>query len=342
MNIELHNVHTTTPTKGNRRPLLNHLDGNDYVLQIDNTSLETFNTCPRSAYYRLVRGRVTPTSAALQYGSAIHAGLERWYSTVDSDFSDQQREVMMLEDAVADFGDFDSGFNEWRTPDRACDTLQKYIRHYGEEDFDILDDHVETPFSLPLGVVPFDGFVKAEYIDKPIGATPEGLVHVDGIHVYWTGKIDLCVKRQGAHWIVDHKTTSMLGPTFWEHFHLSNQTIGYVWAANQMFGERFAGLGVNCIASRKPTKTGTPTEFHRQYFPYRDDQVEEWETNTMHLVADFLANLRRDYFPMTTAWCMGKYGKCKYHDVCTLPLAQRDSLLYSDIYSDNTWTPLNH
>lgn len=340
INIDLAGINTKIKERdGAKRTLLTTIDGsdNDFALQIDNTSLEVFNACPRSAEYRLVHGRVPASTAALIYGGWIHEGLEEWYRTKD--------ETLMLEKAMEAIGTDGEHFplNEWRTPDRCMDTLQRYVRHYDSEPFKLLEHNgkpaVEIPFSLPLGVIPLQCEVDPAIVD---GADTEASpIYVNDVHVYWTGKIDLMIHLDERNWILDHKTSSMVGPTFWDQFSLSNQTIGYCWAGEQIYGSKFAGLVVNAIVGRKQTRTGIPTAFERQRFYYRPDQVAEWEANTMTLVSDFLANLHRNDFPMTTSWCVGKYGKCKYHGVCTLPKEQRMLSLYSDEFVDNTWSPLN-
>lgn len=362
LNINISDVPKPKP-QGKRRYLLKYLAPNEFALQIDNSSLEVFNTCPRSAEYQLVHGRGAPPSPALTYGGAIHEGLEYWYKNKHLIKNGRSHDDVLADTLRASEPPFEENpipLGEWRTMDRCHDTLVKYTKHYGEEEsFNLLchDNKraVEIPFSLPLGVIDQPSVVETDWtfeelVDPDTWPDQENATSLvdDGkrrvlfkkIHVYWTGKIDLAVHMDGSNWIVDHKTTSMLGPTFYGHFQLSNQTIGYTWAGEQIFGHPFAGLMVNVIVGRKPTKTGTPTAFERQRFYYRRDQIEEWKLNTLTLCSDFIANLSRSYFPMSPAWCMGKYGKCKYHDVCTLAEDQREFMLQSDQYADNTWSPL--
>lgn len=300
---------------------------NHFILQIDNTSLETFATCPRASQYLLVSRRTTHQNAALTFGSAIHEGLEAYYK--NPRLSDDHRLQLALIHTLIPFEGRSFPINEWRTADRACDTIQRYIKRYPTEPFTILDCEaaVELPFSIPLCTMEFNGMVNG--------------VQVDTVHVYWTGKIDLAVQQDGSYWVMDHKTTSMVGPSFWDHFHLSNQTVGYVWAAQKLYNAQFAGLIVNCIVGRPITKSGTHTDFERQRFYYTPEQVNEWEENVKTMVGDFLANLHRNHFPMHTTWCIGKYGKCKFHDVCSLPNDSRMAMLNSDHYADNVWSPLN-
>ena len=356
LNISLAGVNPTVAPQGKRRYLLKYIAPNEFALQIDNSSLEVFNTCPRSAEYQLVHARGAPPSPPLTYGGGVHDGLEYWYKNQGGATSPSTLEDVIRDSIRASEHSFEQNpipLGEWRTADKCSDTLQRYFKHYGtKEPFELLKDAdgnsaVEIPFSLPLGVIEQAEIVTTDYtfadiVDPDTYSHPStAKVAFSKIHVYWTGKMDLAARMDGANWIIDHKTTSMLGPSFYRHFELSGQTIGYTWAGEQIFGEKFAGLMVNVIVGRKPTKSGVGCTFERQRFYYRQDQVDEWADNTLTLCSDFIACLARDNFPMSVSWCMGKYGACKYHDVCTLPKDQRHFMLNSDQYADNTWTPLH-
>lgn len=356
LTLDLSSVPKPPEPVGKRRYLLKAVEDrhHEFVLQIDNSSMEVFDTCPRSSQFSLVFSRTNRPSPALTYGGAFHDALETYYKLPNKYQRPLPEESLLkvLESTAYEFSLNPPQMGEWRTEDRCHEELTRYINHYPTEPFKLLELNgepcVELPFSLPLGVIEQPDVLETEYtwdeiVDPdtwPNESVAPAKVAFKKIHVYWTGKIDLAVSMDGGNWIVDHKTTSMLGPTFYDHFKLSSQTIGYTWAGRQIFNERFNGLMVNVIANRKKTRTGTGSSFERQRFYYRDDQVEEWKENTLHRVSDFIANLARDYFPMSPAWCMGKYGRCKYHSVCTLPPNQRYDALHSDEFANNTWTPL--
>jgi len=171
---------------------------------------------------------------------------------------------------------------------------------------------------------------------KDTGATPSM------VKVYWTGRIDAIVRHLNTVKVCDHKTTSMVGPSFYDDFNLSSQTIGYTWAAGHLFPElHVAGLYVNIIIGRKPSKAGTPHAYERQTYIYSVGHLTEWHRNTQVLVSDFISHLLRGYFPMQTKWCQSKYGPCQYYPTCTaLPGPSRDIVLDSTLYQDVTWSPL--
>lgn len=343
MNLDLYSnpQGIAAPNKGEARKMLKHLEGDDYILQIDNSTLEVASTCARAAEYQIVEGRVPIPRGALLYGGAIHLGLEEYYRGGD-------RRAVFTETL--------KGFEktplveDWRTPDRALECMSDYMSEYPREreTFKPLvtpegKQMVEIPFSIPLGEVPMN-------TDVPFspGALVEGFtdrdsqLYIDTVHVFWTGKIDMVVEIPPDKWVLDHKTTSVLGPTYFEDFVLSQQTVGYTWATEKILGEPVKGLLLNVIMGRPRSKSGVSQEFQRRRFIYPRHRLDEWPVNTLYLCADLLSYLARGYFPRMTKWCIGKYGKCKYHDVCSADPDLRNSILHSDSFENNTWSPLTH
>lgn len=347
-NINLSAVVTKpTPVAGARRYLLQaQTTPGVFTLQIDNSSLEVFTACARSAEYKLVHARDGGSRSPLTYGGAIHNGLEVWYRAgLTNDEVTWTNMILKAEERYAEA----APVNDWRTFDRCIDTLARYVSKYPTEAFEVYERNgtpqVELPFSLPLQVVEVNAPLPYTYADivDPSTYVPSVAnlpVYVKEIHVYWTGKMDLMINLDNALWVMDHKTTSIAGPSYFREYELAQQTIGYCWAAQQIYGQPVTGLLLNAIIGRPLTKTGTGTDFQRQRYYYRPDQLEEWNLDICTLTADFIANLTRGFFPRETKWCVGKYGVCPYFEVCTLPPTQRLSFLSSDYFTNVTWSPL--
>lgn len=316
----------------------------EYVLRIDNSSLETATTCPRSAMFYKIMGRERVRSTAAQsFGTAIHLALEAHYRGNTKDVP------AILEDHF--FKNPCPG-DDWRDLGFALDTFNAYVKwvdkNFPGGDIKIVRD----PLSQPLLELPFAVEFAVYDVDTKIMVPPSLIVegsnnHTPGlyirkIHAEWTGRIDAVVEdAEGLLWVLDHKTSSMGGQTFFDDFVLSSQLRGYKWAAEKVYGIKVTGAMVNAIINRKPTRTGVCREFHRQRYPYSPEFIEEWRHNTAVAIGDFVASLVRSYFPAYTKWCIGKYGRCQYFDVCTLPEDSRPSMLASDFYTDVTWSPLN-
>lgn len=297
------------------------------VLLIDNSSLEKFTTCPRSAQYALIDQRVPAGERIpLRFGGIIHKILEtRYRSATAMHAQSPQVEEVMRAVAIDEFSKWSPPEDDFHNFSTTLSFIHEYGLAYPFESFDILrfpDGRplVEVPFAFPLGEV----------------ITP-----TKTIKVMWQGRIDLVYESNGAIYFMDHKTTSIMGPSYFSQFELSHQFYGYAWAVEQLLGRVVAGGVVNALGIRKPSKTGKAIELKRQLIPIQRPLLEDWRTDCLHIVADYLEHARRGYFPKHTAWCVGKFGECPYRKVCTLDTPeQRQMMLSSGEYQTNTWSPL--
>lgn len=307
----------------------------DGALFIDNSTLEKIITCPRSAFYYMITKReLAGRKDSLNFGSGMHAGLGSLYTDFYLEGYNDKASIDRALKAITDHFEANPQEQEsFRTVDRAIDMLLKYHKTYSVEPFTIHHMHefdkkpcVEIPFAVPIG-------------------------RIEDVPIIWTGRIDAVVRWDKLLWILDHKTTSIFGGTYFEQFRNSSQFIGYCWAYEQVMHERVHGVLINALAIRKITTTGKPVEFARERIDYNREQITEWQANTMRIITTFLGYASSGLvaeesetvseFPMHTAWCHGKYGTCQYFDVCTLPKAQRGTLLNSRAYADVTWNPLD-
>lgn len=308
---------------------------NDYIMEIDNSSLERFITCARSAEYYIIRQReARSTNIALKFGGAIHKALETKYIHGEGE-AVRQKEIEVL---LEEFKTIAVPPDDHRTPDRAIEVIRKYHENYPTEMFSVVEQNghplVEVRFAEELGTVE----VYADLHTFKNGQ--RSTFRVDKIFVVWTGRIDLIINWDGQNWVVDHKTTQILGEGYFGDFELSQPAVGYCWAAQRTVGIPIAGLVLNALAVRKTTRTGKATEFIRRRFPYPQWQLDEWHPNTLAIVGRFVADWKDGYFPTETKWCFGKYGRCPYHPICTARPQDREQILIGADYQDVEWNPL--
>lgn len=318
------------------------IDGD--TLLIDNSSLETFITCPRSAQYMVcLKRKPSGDRSALRFGQIIHKALEvRYRSAAPMLAQTPAIEGAMLAVLAQEFANWQPPEDDFRTHSFAVELINRYGIQYPFESFDILRfpdgrPFVEVPFALPLGEIEIDDTL----LVKDVATNTTAPRHVAKIKIIWTGKIDLGYKSNGRNYLMDHKTTSMMGPSFFAEFELSHQMHGYHWAAEALMNEPFEGFTINALATRRPTKTGKALEFERKVFTTSRPHLDEWQQDCLHIVSDFLEMVRRGYLPKHTKWCVGKYGLCQYHKVCSLSPSHRDLMLGSGEYTDVTWSPLH-
>jgi hypothetical protein len=362
-NVQVHEP--PQPIVRPRRELLTPLsEPGEFLLVIDNSSIETFTTCPTYAMWHLVYAREAHArNAALTFGGAVHIGMEH----IEKD-EGQQRTFQVLRGATTEpcvrmwtetdtaqavlryFTENPTPPDEYRTPTCALEVLAHYRvrKTFPDYQWKVLSDNngllIERPFELPLGVLE----VNAE-IQLPHWPIPR---LVKRIHVAWSGRIDLVVESNERNRIADNKTTSIAGDQFVQDFQLNNATIGYLWAGRQLWPELdLDGFVLNAVHLRKH-KPGTPLmlkgprggdpplNFFRAYFDYSPERVHQWAENALVLVEDFVHCMVRNFYPLHTKWCFAKFGKCQYHDICTIDdPTVRLRMLQSDAFKDVTWNP---
>lgn len=296
------------------------------ALFVDNSALESFTTCPRKWEMQYGLKRVTAAPApALQFGSAVHAALA-WRYTHDPHMTNFEgtQDAMFLELGKG-LSDRHPLMDDYRNFDYGTRLLRAYNEVYGREPFRILSlkdkPIVEMPFALPLGA-----------ITRPDGSD---------LWIVYTGKIDLGIEENDGIWVMDHKTSSIVGDSFYAEMAMSPQQEGYNWAFWTVFGVLPVGFIINMIATRKESRTGKGIEFNRQRVYISQERLEEWQANTLGIVDELVWMLNRRHITMHKKNCISKYGRCAYYDVCSLPFNQRGIMLSSNLFQPNTWSPLN-
>jgi hypothetical protein len=311
------------------------------LMEIDNTSLSHFCTCARAAEYRLVHSREgTQNMAAKVYGSAKHLYLE---SRLKGASVTRAEDLMVHYLAMNPVDDP----NNWRTATHAIDSMRGYENWYHAQPIEpaIRDGKplVEIGFRLPLCEVAIGGAAMTYERLLPLLTNPDDCPLVPSlVRVLWTGRFDVIAPFLGETYLWDHKSTSMVGPTFYDDFQLSSQMHGYVWSCRHLYPDLdVRGMRINAIIGRAPSKTGIAHAYERQTYVYSDEHLAEWHRDTQILVSDFLSHLLRGYFPKMTQWCQGRWGQCGYFPVCTSLPESRHIVLDSSLFQDCTWSPLN-
>lgn len=296
----------------------------DNCLYIDNSQIEQFMTCPTAWYYTNVLKRTLNVDGlAVRFGSAVHKALETRYANPSFDvITDEASMIQAGMDYLTNHPVPDEG---WRNGDMLLDVIVKYNKQYPFDDFTVVKDHtnkpfVERSFAIPLATYDYNG---------------------QTITVIYTGRLDLFIKQNDRLFVEDHKTSSILGPSYFDDMNVGPAFPGYMWAVNKLTGEYPIGYIVNVLGCRQPTKTGKSVEFIRQTFFKPWTYIEEWKSNLLLLIDELLFHAKRGQFPLKRKWCVGKFGKCPFYDVDSLPPTDRPGTLSSGMFKEYTWSPLN-
>jgi hypothetical protein len=294
---------------------------------VDNTSLGMYMECPRKYYYGMVlnyrKSEAAGTTPSLGYGTTWHKILEAHYKSG----GDQTLVELAAEASWQDHGNPD----DHRTLERAKSAYRAYLERWG-------DHRAEgTAWGRTVG-----------WPENPLVEIVTEVSWPGCLHPY-TVKIDRIFEHQGLYYVEDHKTTSGLGPFFFQQFDPSNQMMGYAKVAGLVTGLPIAGVRINAHGILK-----TQNKFERSTVMYSPERLEEWSRNYNHWINRLEISSRQvalssikdpegsmisAAFPRNFNACAAKYGQCQYSGVCTMPARLRARTLEAE-FVRNPWNPL--
>lgn len=335
-------------------------------LFIDNSGwMESMSTCPRALQYKSLNLRImNGEKPSLNFGSAIHLALEYRYANYAAKIVDETYYNNLATLLTEFFTLHPTPDGDWRTLNWAMAMIRKYNDRYPVEDFRLMEyeeavrcAHCQGLWNLDKCIFCSSTGLRTTMVELPF-AIP--LYTHKEITVVYTGKIDLPILTSDGIFILDHKTTSMMGSQFFDEMKMSAQQKGYVWAFEQLTGQKVRGYYINAIRTKEVpqyvlkgkdfkassgkvsnTETWWSENFQREKFLVDDATTSLWRNNTIDLCEEFFFNYERGVMPQKTAWCVGKYGKCGYFNVCSLANEDRLTFLNSGEYTANEWSPLN-
>jgi len=284
----------------------------------------TFRDCNRKYDLRINRGLVSKGRAGggRGFGSVLHKAREVWRraqmrNAPASEALSEGIDALRAEYAIA----FPPGIqtDERRSLANAEILFNGYTRKYGRHNY--VPITIEEPFNVLAGT------------------TPQGRT------VHRTGIMDEYCDFNGRRYVLDLKTSSIYpGGSWLESFRLSEQMLGYVYAARQLHME-CDGAIIHGIWVHTPPKTSRNKYKPEDYFTaeiitFSDAQIEEWRQ-------DFLASIdRREEAQATGVWspnwggaCKTVYGLCDYAKWCssTPEIRPQVEQIY---YEHQAWQPL--
>lgn len=292
------------------------------LTHFDNTMIECFRKCNRKFYFRHIRHWAPDYMAKpLAFGLAWHEAM---------DFTWKNAKVLMV--GQLSFAAKEAFMKSWignnmpiddanlmsmypRTPGRAQEMLGYYINKYYDwlSKIELLE--VESSFTVPMD-------------DKEDG-------------VIYMGRLDKVFKdpNNGNKIIIlDHKTTSIMAPSWFESFSPNSQIDGYLYAGNMLYGEEFWGIYIDGASVMKgDSKTGGGKNVDRDMPPGISfpripisralNQLEAWHWETHETILDIQHNVTSlagvkdsafmPVFPKNTTACF-YYGRCMYADICKM------------------------
>jgi hypothetical protein len=319
----------------------------NYVLPAthDNTSLETYTTCPRKYEYTILRGLKSNLSArSLQFGGAFHAGLAEWYTVSGWELERIiERIQKRLDQRTASFPD-----SEFPTLDLAKLDIfaarTEVMVLAGLADLPALDDaHAGDRRSDALLEAILRGYARAYKYE------PFKVIHVEKNFVFalpdgslYSGIIDLVVEWLEKTIAMEHKTTSTSLTYFGDELNPKHQLDGYIEGLLQTVRGASHVICVNAafVPRRKEIKVDPDKDFRR--FPEEkrtDEQLSEFKLNAVAIIDDIKKDLKRGYFVKNTNSCH-QYGGCQFRGPCGADNPGETALRLAAHYHEEFWNPM--
>ena len=270
---------------------------------LDYTMLSTFLRCKRRYYYRMVRHLVgkKPPTAA-EFGRCIHTALDDWYKNKDA-----KKAIDIFANAYKEDPSDDK-----RTIAVGSKLLQLYHDAYVNQPIEVLAS--ELAFDIPM-----PGHADISYI----------------------GRMDKIINWDGAVYVLDHKTTSRLGYTYFYKIKPNMQFVGYVWAAQQLGQDRCSGMVLDALLVAKGLLTSAQlsrlTPLGREIATISADDIAEWKEDVSDILDDMARCYQRERFCRNTEGCTD-FVECPYRRVCKEDAGIRESIIKQD-YNEEPWDP---
>jgi hypothetical protein len=312
----------------------------EHRVALDNTTFSTWNSCfMKGVWYGALRRVPSKPRTPLIFGASVHLALAKHLEGASVD----EAIKVAIEDAIKN--KLDSALD----PKRNTDTLRLLLTSYFEHITLFPADRL-TPLTL-------DGVPVVEKdFSVPIGSVllhDTDVVEDREVSVSWNGIIDLVGYSGGSLWVIDHKTTSIMGEKFADDKMRSSQMLGYFLVISKLLSERtdlpqLSGCLINALAMYKSSY-----EFKQFKLPLTAAKAAEFQRETLNNVSRIVKELyrMRNWFswpnggqvysvPSCRDSCVHKYGRCDYFDLCEAPLVIRERLAYDEgFYTATKWNP---
>ena len=249
-------------------------------MHINYSRLNFYQICPRLYYWRFIENLAPQRSATpLIVGKSLHLGLAALYSGKNpNDFLNETFVKVREQEA-------------WLKPeleelDRQAAyvryMLEEYQRNYAKEPWTVLAPEVEG--SIKMG---------------------EHQLHF---------RTDAIIEWRNALWLLEHKTTAQLGPSFFKKFVMDGQITTYIYAVWGSLGTRPLGAVINAI--RKSFKLDR-VAFERDVVLRSEAQINEFIEQACRQcnIIERLQPVKEEYL-MHTSQCVRYNRQCEFMELC--------------------------
>lgn len=318
------------------------LPGTKIQYALDSTSLGYFKTCPRLYYYTMILGwQPKGESIHLKFGLLYHEALQIYDLHRVQDF-DHEESVFQVVKWLCTHAEGYPDVSEAKASERAKSfegllrTVIWYLDRYPAE-----KDPAKT-MTLANGKPACELSFKFELDWAPQASIEKDIPHgfPAGQPYLLCGHLDRVVEFAGHPFVMDRKTTSAVGPKYFDQWAPHNQMSLYTIAGQIVLGAPVRGVIIDAAEVKEETRNHPAySEFFRGFTYRTKDQNEEWLHELRYWTVQMEQCAAMDYWPMNDLSC-DKYGGCKFRDVCSKSPSVRDAFLKSQFEKAEPWNPL--
>jgi hypothetical protein len=154
------------------------------------------------------------------------------------------------------------------------------------------------------------------------------------------GRIDKIIEWDGLLWVVDHKTTSQLGASYFKMAEPNAQFMGYTYAARKV-GFPVVGTVIDALLVAKglleAKSRAKLTPLARYDAHYSDELMDEWMKWACVTQERIALDEKADYWIPNYESCT-YYGDCSYRCLCKEIPQVRDRIIGMD-FKKEEWHP---
>lgn len=167
-------------------------------------------------------------------------------------------------------------------------------------------------------------------------------VWFEDVNLHWCGRMDSLrrakINKKLRAW--DYKTTSSMGPRYFNQFEISFQFPGYVAASQLLFTDEIKEITIDVMYTLSKS-----FKFFRRTFRYDEARLLEWRKN-MKMITDRINRCLDESLDDIAGWeknwsrCNEHYGTCQFLPVHSLnPRGEGRLLDLRDNYMVDRWDP---
>lgn len=291
----------------------------------DNSTLDSFRVCPRRFYYSKIRKwRPDSTSTPLIFGTCWHAAMDFLWANPKAT-SQQAFEVFMSKWNKSELKDAEHFDLFPRSPGRAKEMLDEYVKRYGSWLQSIELVAVEKPFVVPLDT--------------------------NHKQLFYVGKWDKLYKEGSYYTIVDHKTSSSFANTWLNSWSPNGQVDGYLYAGHMQYGDMFRNVIIDGALVQKTKVDFLKVPVERQIY-----MLDQWKWEVIDLIEQIffyendLLQIRSEgsksdsflkTFPKCTTSCTSYYGMCPFNNLCKFVPNPESITDIPDGFVHDSWKPFD-